>query len=464
MPNIFGDPSPQEVLAQIAAEGQQAISQARDPQERRNAMMFAFGRYMASGQDPRYIAATKVDSALKQSVAIEREEGESALDFELRRGKALYGLIKDVDSSAAYEVASRIVTLEQEKEEQRRLKVEEDLAQAQETRTQEAHESNQEAMRRAAANAQFDGVRYAYDPQKRALVPGAWEHIADPASQLRMADWRDKGLLPVTPREALDLNLSTAAADADIAGGTDFGTGSTYATHAATISAAVEQAVLATEITAGLNDAMEAGINPSTRLESPIRSIQSLANAAQELHRAANLDASGQLDPNYVPTPMPGTREFAEEEAKVTEALNRRGLKTSIPASLLTLYIYASAKSQDARVTNMDYQTMEARISAAVGNPAEIYQTIAKDLEIRRKTLLRTVETMSRDIAQNGNPEGKNQANIILGLIARLDESIAELDAQGARMQNFQKRMEPVATPSGESYVPGSLRFEGENQ
>jgi hypothetical protein len=116
MPDMFGNPTPQELLGQFADENALYVSQAGgNADARRNAILYTLGRNMTAAQDPRMVQATERDNAIRQSLAIKRADGESALDFEIRKGRALFEGLKSVDPTAASEVSSHLVKLEDER-------------------------------------------------------------------------------------------------------------------------------------------------------------------------------------------------------------------------------------------------------------------------------------------------------------------------------------------------------------
>jgi hypothetical protein len=456
MPNQYGDPTPQEIMQGILDEGQQQIASAQDPAARRNAIMFAMGRQLTAGNDPRVRRAEELDNAIKGSMALKRNEGESAIDYELRKGRDLYGRVKDLDSNTAFQVAERIVTLEEEQFQKGRLIESDERAARAEERTVEMHDAQMEGMGNARAVHRMEGIRYGYNPNTRTIVPGLWAHTDDPTAQLEMGAWAEDGVTPITADQAFALGQDTSAADNAMLG-------SAHNAHLAAASAYVEQGILGREIVSGFADAIEASINPTASIRPMAESAQAIANSIEEVRRLSNTNADGTVDENYVPTPGVNSPEFAADTKRVADAMNQYGIKTALPASYMTLYIYAMAKAQDARVTNMDFETIAKTISAVAGNPEQTLQQIEGQLRVRRETLTRTVRGLAQKL-YDSNPEGSKgrfQGETLLNVLDEGDRVFTEVQGAGGRMREVSRgRTATVTAPTGEVYNDSDFEVE----
>jgi hypothetical protein len=456
MPNQYGDPTPQEIMQGILDEGQQQIASAQDPAARRNAIMFAMGQQLTAGNDPRVRRATELDNAIKGSMALKRNEGESAIDYELRKGRDLYSRVKDLDSNTAFQVAERIVTLEEEQFQKGRLIEADERAARAEDRTVEMHDAQMEGMANARAVHRMEGIRYGYNPQTKKIVPGLWAHTDNPESQLEMGAWAEDGVVPITSDQAFALGQDTSDSDKKILG-------SDHRAHMAAASAYVESAILGREIISGFSDAIEASINPTASVRSVAESAQAIANSVEEIRRVAATRDDGTVDPNYVPMPMPTDPAFAEETERVAKALNEYGIKTAVPASLLTLYIYSVAKAQDARVTNMDYETIAKTVSSVAGNPEQTLRQMGQQLETRKETLTRTVRGLASKLYEDNaeGTEGRFQGETLLNVLNEGDRAYGEFQSAGERMREVSRgRAATVTAPTGEVYNDSDFEVE----
>lgn len=452
MPDQFGNPTPQEVLAQIGGENNSVIAGAQTPAARRNAMLYALGRNMTVSQDPRMAQAKAISNALGRSMALERNDGESALDFELRKGRAMYDDLKDVDRPSAQQVGERLLQLEQERDEQDKLRSREERERQQEARNVEMHNLQTAQMRSAAAVRNFEGIRYGYDYKNNKLVDGLWTHIDDPTSVVDEKEWSAKGIIPISPEMAFQLRLATDKTNQDILG-------SDFRAKTDVLTSYVDSAIMAREIAKGFRESLEAGFNPTASIRGLTSRLQSIANSVEVVREAAHT-RDGLLDPNFRAAPKPGSREFAEDERRVTDALNRAGMKTAIPSSLLTLYVYGVAKAQDARVTNMDYETIAGTLSAAVGNPEQTAEVIESQLGIRKESLARTVVEQAKRLAASSDPNAREQGETLLALASQGDEVFSQFLSEKEQLFNFGKRAAPFRTPSGESIDPTGFTVE----
>lgn len=451
MPDQFGNPTPQEVLAQIGGENNSVIAGAQTPAARRNAMLYALGRNMTASQDPRMVQAQVINDAVGKSLAINREEGESALDFEIRKGRDLYSRLTDVDHTAALQVAKQVLMLEEERSQQARLK-------EQDTRAQEMHAAQMDSYKRDLAVDNAEGIRYAYDPKTQSSVPGLWTHIQDLAGSLKdQTDWQARGLIPVTRDELF--RLSGQAGDAEAHKGILNNSG--IQSMLTTASDYVGQALLGKQVISGMADALEAGANPSTGAERFAVAAQGLLNSFDETRRSLHMDkATGLVDPNFRPAPRPGSKEFDEDVRKVQQALNDRNIKTSLPASFLTLYIYSVAKAQDARVTNMDFENIASTLRSVAGDPTQISKIMLGQTDLTRQGLALT----SRELATRWtteHPKGTEayqDGDLILGVLNNGDSVLEEMKQEAARLEAAWKAIQGAGAGRGRARVVGENR------
>src|SRR3990167_3491267 len=241
MAEQFGNPTTQEVLSQITEEQDLLVGSARTSADHRNALLFRLGRMMTANQDPRMVKANAINTVLGKSLAISREEGEPALDFEIRKGRDLYSRLIDVDQTSAVEVAKSVLELEQERTQQARLK-------EQDARNEEQHTAQMQSYKESAALNNAEGIRYAYDPKTGASVPGLWSHVNDLTSVVDQAEWQSRGLIPVDRQQLF--SLSGQAGDSEAHRGILNNSG--IQAHLETASNYVGQAILGKEIISGM--------------------------------------------------------------------------------------------------------------------------------------------------------------------------------------------------------------------
>ena len=112
MPNKYGMLTPQEAMAQVAAERQQMMQQP-------HGAAAVFGRALFGGPDPRVQEAQNVHQALKRSNNMPRRVGESEMDFQIRQGEQAYEDLRTVSPFAAQQQAeaNRNLTLERDNRE-----------------------------------------------------------------------------------------------------------------------------------------------------------------------------------------------------------------------------------------------------------------------------------------------------------------------------------------------------------
>jgi hypothetical protein len=459
MPNQYGDPTPQEIMQGILDESTQAVQQAQTPQAQRNAILFALGQRMSVDQDPRVRRAKELDDAIKTSMAIERNEGESAIDYEIRKGRDLYGRVKGLDSNTAYQVAERLVTLEEEQFQKSRLVEGDQRDREQHEMNKEGFASQQRAMERANAMHREEGLRYGYNPQTNAVITSMMTHVDNPESQLIMASWAEQGVIPISASEARQRRVDVGEANQKWLG-------SQVAGFEDQLRAHTDAIILGREVVRGFADAVEQGVNPTANINPLSGTLQALGNSIEEIRRFNNT-TDGRLDPNFEATPQPGSAQFKDTEDKVAtvvDALNKRGMTIAVPTSLLTLYVYAVAKSQDARVTNMDFETIQSTVSALAGNPEQAYRQMQAQLMAKQEGLMRTLRRMAEEKINSPDPDARAQAEELMLLFNTNDELMLEFDEAGERLKKVSHPPSPPRGPGGTVLKPGDLVYEGEGE
>lgn len=127
MPDQFGNPTPQEILAQITAENDELMSRAQSPGERRLAHLFTLGRTLTSGMDPRLIRAQGIEEAQREVQQLPRGADESELSYTRRLTSALADRLRSIDPSSANAARIEAKKLESEEQNRRILQQQEEL-------------------------------------------------------------------------------------------------------------------------------------------------------------------------------------------------------------------------------------------------------------------------------------------------------------------------------------------------
>jgi hypothetical protein len=151
-------PSPQDVLAAQQAQIQQGIG-APSPFQRNSALGTMLGRTLFG--NPQLQQANAIQNGLKSgaSGAGTQQDGESDVDYTLRKLKAQRDAVADISPQLAAQLNTQILTLGQKKFENSRL-------QASDTRQQTLFEEGQPAAKAEAANALAQNRTYVLTPDK----------------------------------------------------------------------------------------------------------------------------------------------------------------------------------------------------------------------------------------------------------------------------------------------------------
>ena len=377
MPDQFGNPTPQEVLAGIVADNDAMVAAAQTPYERRNANLFALGRTLSAGMDPRLLKAKEIQGAIGKSMALTRDEAESALDYEIRRGRQMFEDLKGVDPTTAAEISSKLVELEAERAEQLRLKAEDQRV---ETRFGWETEDRAQTL---AENKQWDlteGLFYEVDP-RTGKTTGLTTSVKDTAHQLDVNGVRERGNILLTADDLAAAKINSSEADYKLLG-------SDLAATKNQITGTIENVNVAKGLMQVFLDAGEVGENPTTYFDTVARKLQPIVNAVSE----------GQKAIGGRPAPAVGSPEFAEDVSIFEAELQRRGLQSQVPTSLMVQLAYTWAKSFDARVTETDFLNAYQMLGAGTGSPATIAATVREMTFGRHESMMDTTGTLVNDL------------------------------------------------------------------
>ena len=205
MPDQFGNPTPQDLLAQVFASRDQQMATARTPQERRLADLHSMGQALGLGFSPQMARAKDLQKAQNDVQALSKKAGESAIDFERRQLGALYNLVKDLDPETATKVVARMTELDKEIDERNRLK-------AQDSR--EAYSFEQAKNKDLATNF-FQSTVYTMDPSKGLESLERHDLNKPDETQKRIAERQKEipGLLRLSNDQVIQLFGKQAALD-----------------------------------------------------------------------------------------------------------------------------------------------------------------------------------------------------------------------------------------------------------
>jgi len=370
VPDVFGNPTPLEVLAQLGTEQNKALNEsAGDPGARREIMLQQIGQGFSGVVDPRLAMARKRQDAMQKAMAITRNEGESELDFNIRQHNALYENLKSFDPNSALDVRDSLVKLENERQQQNRLKAEEARQESQEQRAVSAENravvkaaQDTESHNAAMAKDKYDmiqrGLFYEVDPNTQKVTKET-ALATDPNFDAQIAAGRARGNIWLDSNQVREALLSTKAADYKFLG-------SDEGHQKNLITAATSATLSARRIIDVFDKAADAGINSTSYFNKLEAGFQGFLEAWNEGERALGV----------APAPVPGTKEWADANAGAIKYLQDRGAHTAISSSLLTQFAYVLAKTTDPRVTEPDYQNAYKILSATRGNPALIAATL----------------------------------------------------------------------------------------
>lgn len=445
MPDQFGNPTPPEILSQISQERDSTISGASNPMERRNAIMFAMGRMLNSGQDPRLERAQEIEHAVGQSMGLTRGEAESALDYEIRRGRDLFERLKFVDPTSASEVSGQLIKLEDERFQQSRLKAEDARV------ATEFEQSQQDVVNTRQRRSITEDLFYEFDP-KVGKVTDFTTNVSDPDHLLARQQVKDRGNWLITSDQAYRSLLDTDAANIKLLG-------SEKAQHATEISSAIASVITARDMAGMFADVMESGNNPNTLAEVLSTKGGSILSAWNETRRM--------LNPQAKDVPMYGSPEFASDSMQLEKYLQDRNVRVQVPTALLTLYAYSVARSVDGRVTEQDFKNIYDMLGAAGGSPTRIVSIMRAQISGTQEKFVRTIRPMAEDYMANGNALGKAQGRELIGLLDQLDDVSGEFDERIQRIVNVERGRDPrtkagptvgfdgnsIRTPEGRVFV-----------
>lgn len=418
MPDQFGNPTPQEILAQISAEQDAMLSRATTPYQTRLANLYALGRAVTSGLDPRLVSAKNIQDALSKTNDFKRMENESALDFEIRRGRQMFEDVKMVDPPTAADISAKLIELEGERAEQDRLK----------ERFGWEREQHVQAVQKHKSWDLTEGLFYEVDPNT-GKTTGVSTSVNEATHSLTVNEVRERGNLLITADDASALRLDTANADLKLLNNSDF------SQMLGQVAGAMEAGIVARDLASLYVEAGEEGMNPTTATDRVYRVGNSVLQSINEMRRSLGL----------IEAPSIGTPEFAADQSVIEAELRRRGIQTAVPAALLTLYTYSVARSVDPRVTEQDFRNFSSILGGTSGSPEQIMSTMRQQLLGRHETLLRTIGDLTTTFEEA--PEGTIARTQGKALRSQLNELTTV-------MSEFEQPFRKLMTGTG-SQVPG---------
>lgn len=377
MPDQYGNPTPQEILQQIVRERDVVLNSARTPAEQRNANLYAIGQAATQGFDPRLVNAQKIQDALSKSLALTRGKDESALDYEIRRGRQMFEDVKSVDPTTAADVSAKLVELETERAQQERLKAADKRT---ETQFGWQTEDRVQVAKRNRAWDITDGLFYEVDP-KTWKTTGETTGLDDPDHQVKVNEVRDRKNILLSADDLRALGANTSAADYKLLG-------SDLAATKNQIAGVIDNTNVASNLMKTFINAGKAGDNPATYADKIARGLGPIVNTVNESMKAVGMR----------PAPAVGSPEFAQDVSIFEQELQRRNLQSQVPVSLMVQLAYTWAKSFDNRVTEQDFLNAYNMLGAGTQSPAVIASTIREMTFGRYQSMMDTAGTVVGDL------------------------------------------------------------------
>lgn len=454
MPDQFGNPTPQEVMAQIAGEDQALLTQGATPQERRLNRLVHATRLMAGGQDPRLAQADQIVKAQRRALSMQQEEGESNLDFSIRQGRTMLEDMRDVDPATYAQISEQLTGLEKERLDRRLLLARDERAAAQDERA--AAQSEQQVRSQTLANDRtqrdldFNNVVYFYDPQEQALTGEVMDSTEEGfAERLSAFQQTNPGVIPVSREQVLDV-LDTSAADIN------YFNNSTREQKIGAINNQLRfvdnAAALASVFARSFEE--EAG-NPAAQVIGSInRGIGSIMNNLTEGRRILD----NNRDRNEVVLPSYGSAKFEEdvkdiegrmrEDSDMLRWVNQNNISFQDASTLMTSLAYTLARTYDNRVTDADFRNAWKMLGGGNSDPGTIMSALRQQALHQSRSLTDEIGTEVNNILEL-YPSG-SEAVLDATVISR------QLALLKARSSEFQSASQSIMDRYGQrdTYTP----------
>lgn len=417
MPDQFGNPTPQEVLAQIVSEKQAANRVASTARQERANNMRAFGQALFAGIDPRLTAAKEINEALAPAQMLERGETESAIDFEIRQHREMFESVRNVDPTTAAQISAQLTELEEERA-QRVF-----LQQDRENTLAQAEDDNRDRDAEWVAN----NVLYVVEPGARGTT-GEYLELDDPDFEEKRQGHMANGLM-VVPADQVRGLLDTSTSDSK------WWNNSSYDKRFTAVSDIARTVGVANALGEVFLNAIDTtGDIPTTAWDKVESGLVSIGSTLSDMKRSVDgrtADMPRPGDPLYEGSRSDvATWDGVHGEDSTVNLLMNRGMNAIQAQSLLTTMAYTLARSFDARVTEQDYINARRIIGAANGHPALIMAAIESNL------LTSNAHTQETYRLEVNNMLGNER----LGALDRSKATVIrdQLDLADAGVQRFQ--------------------------
>lgn len=354
--------TPQEVLAEMQSQ-QQQIQSMRDPNARRNAnIQFQMANLFGNPELKKARATEKVMKGIEETVG-EGKPGD--LEFERNRLSAMFTALKDVDPSAASQIASRLTELDEAQFERQRLT---NIDRRAETAAEnQAREANARIEKAERLN-NLENVFYieTTDPETGEPTLKAY-NPSDPESNLAFEKDKLRPNTKVLSRtEAVDSGMDTIDADFKLHNNSSFTTRlGTYEAQSQALSRATRiGAVLAQNPAA--NTSVSGLMN--TLNEAATEGRAAAAKMAETM--GINLDERGSMQ--AIDTAMQQFQWYTELDARDKGAMAGMTLNMA--------YVLARSLDPSGRLSDADVMFAARMIGASQGDPRVLMRVMAENV------------------------------------------------------------------------------------
>jgi len=424
MPDQFGNPTTQEVLAQITAEKDEIMMQASSPDERRMANLYAIGRMMSSGQDPRMLRAKGIEDAQREVQAMPRDDEESELSYTRRLTSALADRLRGVDPAAAALARNEAKKLESEEQNRRILQQQEHLQRL----------SIAEAEDEQSERARLEDKGYVIDMATGDFLGQVDTKAPDYAERVETIR---KGRPTVT-----DVSYDDMLKFANDAALTSVGkqvSVQQFGKLAENLDQNFAMGVTVNQLYDIAEEAWKSGQNPMSSITGMTNKIQTISNGIGELHRV-----------------MRGTNEPLEDylDGDRGQEFLQRAVRAGISKSLFQSLAYMFAMARNDRVTDAD---LEAALDMIGANGGDIRVAMsAIDQQLRNQRVLMTSADTSIGLPPDqGGVWSPGQYGILTSkrdaARGQLDRAITRGETARARTFDQNELTGPPGTPPAPS-------------
>ena len=371
--------TPQEVLAEIAAQ-QQQIAAMRDPRAQRNAniqfqLANAFGNPELKKAKALERTMTDVDATMKKS-----GEQPGTLAWEQKRLEGMYNAVKDRDPAAASQIASRLTEIDEQRFERKRLEAQDKRAE------QDAFDRHRESTARAEKAERLNNMNNisyvaSVDEETGEMKIQAY-NPNDPESRLAFEKAKMvEGNVVLSREEAADKFDQGLLDDADMT----LHNNSAFTTRLGTYEAqrnAFERATRIGSVLAG-------NPNANTGTAGLINSMNEAGQEALAVHSKV-LDVLGvPLNENYnsgaIETALKGFKWYTELDGSDQAAM--KGL------TLNMAYVLARSLDPSGRLSDADVMFAARMIGASQGDPKVLMRVMTDQIWGASEKVLRADRT-----------------------------------------------------------------------